>query len=61
MKDLRADLIARARKLAVTQKPDHPWAEMTDAELVKSHSYIARIIRAEKQGCTGSRFAFGEG
>ena len=52
MKDLRADLIARARKLAVMQKPNHPWAEMTDTELVKSSQLHLKDYQSGKSGLT---------
>lgn len=28
--DLRSDIIERARKLATTERHDHPWLEMND-------------------------------
>ncbi|MBI4726995.1 putative DNA binding domain-containing protein [candidate division TA06 bacterium] len=34
--DLRKDLIVRARKLAVNQKPDHIWSDLDDLEMIKS-------------------------
>ena len=52
MTDLRADLIARARKLAVLQKPNHSWAEMTDVELVKSSQLYLKDYQSGKEGLT---------
>ncbi|OIO37747.1 MAG: AAA family ATPase [Candidatus Omnitrophica bacterium CG1_02_49_16] len=52
MTDLRADLIARARKLAVLQKPNHSWAEMTDVELVKSSQLYLKDYQSDKEGLT---------
>lgn len=52
MKDLRGDLIARARKLATIQKSNHPWAGMTDVELVKSSQMYLKDYQNGKKGFT---------
>jgi ATP-dependent DNA helicase RecG len=36
VKDLRADLIDRCRKIARVNTPDHPWATMDDQQLIQS-------------------------
>ena len=38
IKDLRTDLIARARQMAINRNPNHPWKNMNDLELLKSVS-----------------------
>ncbi|MBI5359186.1 MAG: putative DNA binding domain-containing protein [Planctomycetes bacterium] len=50
--DLRKDLIARARKLAGNQKPNHPWLEMNDRELLKSAQLYLKDYQSGKQGFT---------
>ncbi|OGS28132.1 MAG: AAA family ATPase [Elusimicrobia bacterium RIFOXYB2_FULL_48_7] len=50
--DLRKDLIKRARKLAVNQKPGHPWAEMDDFELLKSAHLYQKDFQSGKKGLT---------
>lgn len=34
--DLRADLIERARSMAMSRRPGHPWGKMSDNELMRS-------------------------
>ena len=34
--DLRLDLIEKVRNLAKSKKPDHPWLELSDEDLLKS-------------------------
>ena len=50
--DLRKDLIDRARKLAGNQKPNHPWAEMNDFELLKSAQLYLKDYQSGKEGFT---------
>ncbi|MFH1282635.1 MAG: RNA-binding domain-containing protein [bacterium] len=50
--DLRKDLIARARKLAGNQKPDHPWIEMNDFELLKSAQLYLKDYQNGEKGFT---------
>jgi len=52
LSDLRTDLIARARKLAVIQRPGHPWHEMSDLEMVKSAQLYLRDFQSDKEGFT---------
>ncbi|MDA3793546.1 MAG: putative DNA binding domain-containing protein [Elusimicrobia bacterium] len=52
IKDFRTDLIERARKLAKIQKPDHPWAELDDVELLKSAQLYLKDYRNGKKGFT---------
>lgn len=52
MKDLRSDLIAKARQLAVNQRPGHPWAGMSDIELLKSAQLFQRDYQSGKEGFT---------
>ncbi|MDO8734655.1 MAG: putative DNA binding domain-containing protein, partial [Elusimicrobiota bacterium] len=50
--DLRKDLIDRVRKLAGNQKPNHPWAEMNDFELLKSAQLYLKDYQSGKKGFT---------
>ncbi|HAX62248.1 MAG TPA: AAA family ATPase [Elusimicrobia bacterium] len=50
--DLRKDLIDRARKLAGNQKPNHPWTEMNDFELLKSAQLYLKDYQSGKEGFT---------
>lgn len=34
--DFRSDLVERCRKMAVARRPDHPWRDMDDEELMRS-------------------------
>lgn len=52
LEDLRTDLIQRARKLARGQRPDHPWAEMEDMELLKSARLFHKDYQSGEQGFT---------
>ena len=52
LKNLRPDLIAKARKLAVNQRPGHPWASMSDIELLKSAQLFQRDYQSGKEGFT---------
>ncbi len=38
LSDLREDLFVRIRKMAANNRPNHPWLEMDDLELMKSAS-----------------------
>lgn len=51
-KDLRTDLIDRARKMAVLRTPGHPWAEMDDDELLRSASLYLRDRETGEEGYT---------
>ena len=50
--DLRKDLISRARKLAGNQKPNHPWLEMNNSELLKSAQLYLKDYQSGKKGFT---------
>lgn len=52
LEDLRIDLIQRVRKLARGQRPDHPWAELDDMELLKSARLFHKDYQSGKQGFT---------
>lgn len=53
MSDLRKDLIARARITAVNARGGgHPWALMSDEELLKSASLISKDMTTGKSGIT---------
>lgn len=36
MNNLRLDLLARVRRMAVAKRANHPWSEMDDEELLRS-------------------------
>lgn len=50
--DLRDDLIAKARKMAVNQRASHPWAELDDMELLKSAQLYLRDFQSGQEGFT---------
>ncbi|MBR2299835.1 MAG: putative DNA binding domain-containing protein [Alphaproteobacteria bacterium] len=50
--DLRGDLISRARKLATIRQPGHPWAELTDIELLKSAGLYKKDYMSGQVGIT---------
>lgn len=50
LRDLRADLIAQARKMAVLRRPDHPWAKMSDEELLRSARLYGHNIETGESG-----------
>jgi len=50
--DFRKDLIAKVRKLAANQNPNHPWAAMDDFELLKSAQLYLRDYQNGKEGFT---------
>jgi ATP-dependent DNA helicase RecG len=50
--DLRIDLIQRARKLAMNQRPGHPWSEITDFEMLKSAQLYLKDYQTGKEGFT---------
>ena len=49
-KDLRLDLLARVRQMAVNQMPLHPWKNMSDSELLKSAGLYEDDKRTGKRG-----------
>jgi len=52
LKELREDLIAKARQLAVNQRHGHPWAGMSDMELLQSAQLFQRDYQSGKEGFT---------
>lgn len=50
--DLRPDLIDRARRLARSQRPDHPWLELSDEELLRSAGLYQRDYQTGQEGYT---------
>jgi ATP-dependent DNA helicase RecG len=52
IKDLRLDLVSKARKLAVNQRPGHLWAGMSDIELLKNAQLFQRDYQSGKKGFT---------
>ena len=52
--DLDSEVIGRARKLAVTRQPGHPWLSMSDDELIDSAQLRQRD---ERRGVTGLTLA----
>lgn len=50
--DLRQDLIAKARKMAVIRDANHPWKELDDFELLKSASLYKRDVQTGEEGIT---------
>lgn len=50
--ELRSDLIQRCRKIVVAQRQNHPWASMTDEELVKSTRLFQKDWQTGKEGFT---------
>lgn len=52
IKDLRSDLVSKARTLAANQRPGHPWAGMSDMELLKSAQLFQRDYQSGKEGFT---------
>lgn len=50
--DLRGDLIARARKMAVIWRANHPWGEMGDEELLRSANLYLKDYETGNEGYT---------
>jgi len=50
--DLRSDLIQRARKLAKGERPDHPWGELDNKELLNSARLYHKDYKTGEQGYT---------
>lgn len=49
---LRTDLIDRCRRIARINVHHHPWAEMDDAQLIKSAQLFQRDSQTQKEGVT---------
>jgi len=52
MEDLREDLIARARRLAVNRDPNHPWGELSNEDLLQTAQLWQRDLRSGESGYT---------
>jgi len=52
IKDLKASLIQRVRKLAIAQKPGHLWSELDDFEMLKSAQLYLKDYQSGKKGFT---------
>jgi ATP-dependent DNA helicase RecG len=50
--DLRLDLIAKARNLAVNQRPEHPWKAISDLDLLKGAQLFQKDYQSGKEGFT---------
>jgi len=50
MDDLRVDLIEQARIMAINRTANHPWAKMTDMEMLRSASLYDRDLQTGKEG-----------
>lgn len=52
LEDLRTDLIQRVRKIVSINNPDHPWATMTDEQLLSSARLYQHDYQTGKEGYT---------
>lgn len=50
--DLRLDLLARVREMAVSSRGGHPWTSMDDDELLRSARLVGRDVEAGREGFT---------
>ena len=50
LEDLRKDLIAKVRQMAVNKNANHPWQYMTDLELLRSASLYEKDFHTNKEG-----------
>lgn len=48
--DLRRDLIAKARQMAVNKNANHPWKDMNDLEMLRSASLYEKDYHTNKEG-----------
>lgn len=48
--DLRGDLIEKARIMATNRTANHPWAKMTDIEMLRSASLYERNLQTGEEG-----------
>ena len=59
--DFRPDLITRVRKLALVQRPGHPWGSMSDEELLRSAKLYRKDFKTGEEGYTlAAALLFGE-
>lgn len=52
MDDLRPDLVARMRQMAVARTPDHPWGSLDDAAMLRSAKLYAKDRSTGEEGFT---------
>jgi len=52
IEDLRIDLIEKARKMAVIQRENHPWKNMTNLEILRSTKLYAKDYQINQEGFT---------
>ena len=52
MGDLRPDLIDRARRMAASRRPGHPWADLDDERLLRSAQLIVKDFSTGEEGLT---------
>ncbi len=50
--DFKQELFSRIRTLAKNERPDHPWQEMTDDELLRSAGLFKHDYQTGKEGFT---------
>ena len=50
IKDLRKDLIDKARNMAVNRVANHPWAKMNDLEMLRSASLYEKNLQTGEEG-----------
>lgn len=50
--DLRLDLLARVRNMAVAKRANHPWSEMGDEELLRSANLYLKDYETGREGYT---------
>jgi ATP-dependent DNA helicase RecG len=50
--DFRKDLFHRIRQLAKNERPDHPWGEMNNKELLRSAGLYKHDLKTGKKGYT---------
>ncbi|MGF7186603.1 ATP-dependent DNA helicase RecG [Desulfitispora alkaliphila] len=60
LSELDSELLAKVRKMAANQKPNHPWKSMDDLELLKSAGLYLKDLQSGKEGITlGGILLFG--
>lgn len=50
LEDLRKDLIEKARIMATNRTANHPWAKMTDIEMLRSASLYEKDLQTGEEG-----------
>lgn len=60
LSELENEVFNKVRKLAVSQRPDHPWKTMDNLELLKSAGLYLKYLQSGKEGITlGGILIFG--